>query len=100
MPETIESELQFKGDDHLHGGSKETEEMKLDLEHKSIVETEYVAETLFSNNPDRATHPEVLQSINYEELPIAEDKPIEQAIEDINNDSYEVHDDLDDIDRT
>jgi DNA-directed RNA polymerase subunit K/omega len=57
---------------------------------------------LFSNNPDRATHPEVLQSINYEELPIAEDKhkPIEQAIEDINNDNYEVHDDLDDIDRT
>ena len=102
MPETIESELQFKGDDHLHGGSKETEETKLDLEHKSTVETECVAETLFSNNPDRATHPEVLQSINYEELPIAEDKhkPIEQAIEDINNDNYEVHDDLDDIDRT
>jgi len=92
MPETIASGLQFKGDDHLHGGSKETEETKLDLEHKSTVETECVAETLFSDNPDRATHPEVLQSINYEELPIAEDKyqPVEQATEDVNNDFYEV----------
>lgn len=89
MPETIESGLQFKGDDHLHGGSKETEETKLDLEHKSTVETECVAETLFSDNPDSATHPEfeVLQSIDYEELPIAEDKyqPVELATEDVND---------------
>lgn len=92
MPETIESGLQFKGDNYLHGGNIETEETKLDLQHNSTVETESVAETSFSDSLDRAIPPEVLQSINYEELPIAEDKhePIEQETEDVNSDSYGV----------